>query len=65
MKGMKAPPRELGAGLMVYVSREQREQLHEVLKRDGIYSASSWLREIIVHKLREAGDKEDPRHAVA
>jgi hypothetical protein len=38
--------------------------LREVLKEEGIYSASSWLRQQIVAKLRaaEAGSRE-PAHA--
>jgi len=58
MKAMKAPPSELGAGLMVYLTRTQREQLREVLRHEGIYSASGWLRQVVVKKLRESADED-------
>jgi hypothetical protein len=49
-----ASTRALGAGLVVYLTPEHRERLHEVLKAEGIYSASGWLRYVVVQKIQEA-----------
>jgi hypothetical protein len=64
MQATTSSPRNLDAGLIVYRTPEDRRRLREVLKKEGIYSASSWLRQQIVAKLRaaEAGSRE-PAHA--
>jgi hypothetical protein len=62
MRGTITPPKP-DAGLMVYLTRAQRQQLREVLAGEGIYSASGWLRQIVVQKLREAAEKDDHHDA--
>jgi hypothetical protein len=58
--------RYLEAGLMVYMTPTDRRRLREMLKAEGIYSASSWFRQIAMQKLREGaqegtGDDIDQR----
>jgi hypothetical protein len=59
MNAATPAPRQLGAGLMVYLTRAQRQQLREVLKEEGVYSASAWLRQLVVQKLRAAEVRQE------
>jgi hypothetical protein len=55
--------RYLEAGLMVYMTPTDRQRLREMLKAEGIYSASSWFRQIALQKLRE-GVQERAEHGI-
>jgi hypothetical protein len=43
---------------MVYLTREQRQQLRQQLDAEGL-AVSAWLRVVIVQKLREAAPDDD------
>jgi hypothetical protein len=65
MKAARSTARNLQAGLIVYLTSAVREQLKEVLKAEGVYSTSSWLRQQIMAKLKDAAAREslEPMHA--
>jgi hypothetical protein len=44
---------------MVYLKPEDRQRLREVLKAEGIYSASSWLRQLVIQKITHAQEPAD------
>ena len=48
------PRRYLEAGLMVYLTPADRQRLREILKQEGIYSASSWFRTLAMQKINGA-----------
>ena len=56
-------PRHLRAGLMVYLTAADRQQLREALKAEGIYSASSWFRQMAMQKLKQAVPQAREGHA--
>jgi hypothetical protein len=63
---MDATPRHkrhLEAGLMVYLTPADRRRLREMLRSEGIYSASSWFRQMAMQKLRE-GSQEGAGHDI-
>jgi hypothetical protein len=55
--------RYLEAGLMVYLTSADRQRLRQILKAEGIYSASSWFRQMAMRKLRE-GAQEGAEHDI-
>jgi hypothetical protein len=61
MKAATSTTRTLGAGLIVYLTPEDRRRLREVLKGEGTYSASAWLRQVVIQKIREAEARQQER----
>jgi hypothetical protein len=51
--------RNLQAGLIVYLKPGDRQRLHEALRAEGIYSASSWFRQMAMAKLKTVGLGQD------
>lgn len=60
MKDATTPRRRyLQAGLVVYLEPRDRQRLHEALRAEGIYSASSWFRQMAMAKLKTTGLGQD------